>query len=909
MAIRNLDKLFYPRSVAVIGASSREGLPGHRVMKNLLHGGFDGPIMPVSGRDAAVAGVFAYPSIAALPLTPDLAVVCRSTRAMPAIVRELGERGTRAAILLGEDDEAPQAAADSGINGEILAAAKPFGLRILGPRCLGAMVPGIGLNATLAHTGAQPGSLAFVSQSTTICSAVLDWANDHDIGFSYFISLGETADVDFGDVIDFLGSDAMTRGILLYLEEIGCGRTFMSAGRGASRNKPVIVIKGGRTPQGQRIIFGDAGAKGADEAYDAAIRRAGMLRVYSFGELFAAVETLARIRPRKAKHLAMISNGQGLAAIAVDALITKGGCLADCGPATLAALAPMVGHVQPPMSNPVILAGDAPAEQYATAARALLADPSVDTLLVLHAPTGKSDSAAAAAAIISVAAETRGQVLTSWPGGSAAAPVRRRFADAGIPTYDTPTQAIDAFLHMMHYRQNQELLMETPPSVPADFAPAVEVARATIVERLVRGGSVIDGREAATLLTSYGIPTVESRIAGNPDEAATVARTLGFPVALKLCASDADDDATVGGACQLLNSEDSVRAAASDMLETVRDRRPQASLRGLLVERMIRQSAAQEVMISVNQDPIFGPVIVFGHGGPAADVLADRAMALPPLNITLAQELVLRTRVSRLLTGYGARPPADLAALCRTLVAVSQMIIDLPEIVGLEINPLFVDERGVFAAGARLEIAPAAVGGAEDRLAIRPYPKDLEEPFALRSGRTVLLRPIRPEDEPAHYEFLSKVTPEDIRLRFFHLIRQLPHAEMARLTQIDYDREMAIIATAPKADGSGPETLGVVRIVADLNNERAEYAILVRSDQKGQGLGKKLMEKIVAYCRSRGTAEVIGMVLRDNRRMLDLVHSLGFTSRMVPDEDVVSVRLALKALPPAEPAAEDRPAA
>jgi len=310
-------------------------------------------------------------------------------------------------------------------------------------------------------------------------------------------------------------------------------------------------------------------------------------------------------------------------------------------------------------------------------------------------------------------------------------------------------------------------------------------------------------------------------------------------------------------------------------------------------------------MIAVEQDPIFGPIIIFGHGGAAAAVLADRAVGLPPLNMTLARELILRTRVSQLLKGYGTCPPADLGALCRTLVAVSQMVIDLPEITALEINPLFVDDRGVFAGEARFTIAPAPAGEAENRLAIRPYPKDLEETFTLNGGRSVLLRPIRPEDEPAHYEFLSKVTPDDIRLRFFHLIRQLPHAEMARLTQIDYDREMAIVATAPKADGSGPETLGVVRIVADLNNESAEYAILVRSDQKGQGLGKKLMEKIVAYCRSRGTREVTGMVLRDNRRMLDLVHSLGFTSRMIPDEGVMSVRLGLKAPPPpAEPPLE-----
>jgi acetyltransferase len=895
MAVRNLEKLFYPRSVAVIGASSREGVPGFRVMRNLLRGGFDGPIMPVSDRDTAVSGVFAYPTIDALPLTPDLAVVCTSIATMPAIVRKLGERGVRAAILLDDEASGTESSADRSLNGEILAAARPFGLRLLGPRCLGAMVPGIGLNATIAHSDAEAGSLAFVSQSTTICGAVLDWARDHDVGFSYVISLGETADVDFADLIDFLGSDAMTRGILLYLEEIGCARTFMSASRGASRNKPIIVIKAGRTPEGRQIIFGDSGPKGSDEAYDAAIRRAGMLRVYSFGELFASVETLARIRAQKAKNLGVISNGQGVAAIAVDALITKGGQLAACGEATHAALSPVIGRGQPALANPVLLAGDAPPEHYEIAARALLADPEVDTLLVLHAPTGRSDSAAAAAAVIKVAAETRAQILTSWPGGAAAAAVRHAFANAGIPTYDTPTQAIDAFLHIMHYRRNQELLMETPPSIQAGFTPAVDDARMVINERLGEGERQLEGRDASALLAAYGIPTAETRMANNPDEAALVARTMGFPVALKLCSSDLTEDSggEAGSVSLFLASEDSVRAAANDMLATIRHRRPQAIVRGFTVERMMVQPIAHEVLIAVEQDGIFGPVIVFGQGGEAARVLPDRAVGLPPLNMTLARELISRTRVAHLLKGCGGSPSADLDALCRTLVAVSQMVIDLPEIVALEINPLFVDNRGVFAAGARFDIAPAASEGGEHRLAIRPYPKGLEEPFVLNSGRTVLLRPIRPEDEPAHYEFLAKVTPEDIRLRFFHLIRHLPHAEMARLTQIDYDREMAIIATAAKPDGSGTETLGVVRVVTDPNNEESEYAILVRSDQKGQGLGKKLMEKIIEYCRSRGTRAITGMILRDNRRMLDLVHSLGFTSRMSAEDDIIEVRLDL----------------
>ncbi len=822
MPIRNLEKLFYPNSVAVVGASNRDGVAGHVVMHNLLHGGFEGPIMPVNPSERAIAGVLSYPEVATLPLAPDLALICGQDRATPEVIRDLGEKGTRAAILVAEDLSAPHNGG-AAQHQRLLDEARRHDVRLLGPNCLGVMVPGIGLNASIADATALPGGIAFVSQSSTIGLGVLDWARDRDIGFSYFISLGSGVDIDVADVIDYLGNDAMTRAILLYVEEITNGRAFLSASRGASRNKPILVIKSGRTAEGRATTFGEERAGGADAVCDAAFRRAGMLRVHGFGELFAAVETLGRTKPLKAERLALLANGRGLAALAVDKLLIEGGRLATLAPETTAKLTALLPAGWPAV-NPLIIDGEAPPERYGEAARALLADRQVDALMVLHAPVSSVSGTDAANAVIKAVREARRPALTSWMGGERVAEARRKFAEAGIPTYDTATRAVEAFLHMVRFHRNQAMLIETPPSMPVEFTPDTATARRIVGRVVERGESLLLDADAKAVLAAYGLES------GRPRSADT------------------------GG-----------RVAPS----------------------------AQLVRIGVAEDPVFGPFITFGHGGPAAEIIDDLAFALPPLNMSLASELIGRTRVRRLLSALNPSSSAHIDRLCLALVQVSQMIVDIPEIKRLEISPLIVDDRGVFVADAWLRVGPAA--DAQARLAIRPYPGEIEEWFTLRDGRRVLLRPIRPEDEPAHYDFLSKVTPDDMRLRFFHVVRTLPHAEMARLTQIDYDREMAVIARAEKADGSGWETLGVVRIVTDLNNDKAEYAILVRSDLKGQGLGHKLMTKIIDYCRARATKKVIGLILFDNKRMLDMVHALGFTSCRLPDDDVMEVTLDLAA--------------
>ena len=889
--IHNLDKLFYPSSVAVIGANNKNGELGNVVMHNLLHGGFEGPIMPVTDRERAVAGVLAYPKVDALPVTADLAVICGPLLALPEVIRALGESGSRAAIVLGA---ARNGQASDGVGdgfSTVLREAKRYGLRVLGPDCLGLMVPHIGLNASIAQVPATTGGVAFVSQSATVCAAVLDWARDRDIGFAHFVSLGRSADVCFGDVIDYLGNNAMTRAILLCIENVRSGRSFMSAGRGASRNKPILVIKAGHTSAGQRTACGGDEPHGADAVYDAAFRRAGMLRVDGLNELFSAVETLGRTKPLHGERLGIVANGRGIAAMAVDVLIGKDGRLATIGQASVEMLRKAVPAAQR-IGNPTILNGNAAPEQYALATRTFLQDSQVDAVMVLHAPINGVSSAKVAEAVVEVARETRGAVLTSWMGGQQVAKGRRLLAEAHIPTYDTPNQAVDAFMHMVQYRRNQEMLMQTPASTPTGFTPDTGRAKRLVKELLLPAGSILSGRDALALLSTYGVGSADARQARNSGEAAEIAAEIGRPVALKLLTSD-ERQTTGDDMALFLDAPDAVKVAAQRLQSEALARSPGARVKGFLIEPVIRHPGTLEVRVGVADDPVFGPVITFAHGGAAGGLTLHSATGLPPLSMSLAHEMIARTRISALFQRSGDAPEASMQALCLTLVRISQLIVDIPEVAALAIDPLVVDNRGVVAVDAQIMLVPRT-DASEERLAIRPYPKELEEEFVLTNGRKVLLRPIRPEDATAHHEFHDKCTPEDMRLRFFHPVRSLPHPEMARLTQIDYDREMAFIATAPKEDGSGPETLGVVRIITDLNNEKAEYAIMVRSDIKGQRLGWKLTEKMLRYCRSRGTRRIVAEVLPVNKRMLDLLDSLGFKSGWVTDEDFVEVALDLQ---------------
>lgn len=898
MTTRNLDYLLRPTSVAVIGASNEPQTIGAAVMRNLLEGGFSGPILPVTPQYESVAGVLAYRDLARLRITPDMAVICSNAQTVPGLIEELAHRGTKAAIVLSSGLRTEAHSREANLSDAMLNAARPQLLRILGPNCMGVINPAAKLNASLAPRNALPGDIALVTQSGGLAASILDWAGSKGIGFSYCISLGESVDVDSGDVLDYLASDPGTKAILLYIESVKAARKFMSAARSAARNKPVVVVKAGRTPEGARAAASHTGAlAGADDVFDAAARRAGVLRVGSTSDLFSAAETLARARPLTGDRLAIMTNGGGPGVLATDALILGGGRLAQLSQGTIEkldfALNGKWSH-----ENPVDIMGDANAEAHASALQTLLANAGTDAVLMIHAPTAIVPAQRIAEACVATASTTQGNVFSCWLGAESTESACRVFADAQLPTYRTPEEGVRAFLQLADYRRNQELLVQVPPSVAEQFTPDVQKVRSIFASALANQRSALSEPDAKSILAAYGIPVIATYLVASADEAMEVASEIGYPVALKVVSPDITHKSEVGGVMLNLEDAQEVRLAARDISARLKTLRPGARLTGYVVQRMIRapgtpstRPSAHELIVGATTDETFGPVILFGHGGTAVEAIGDRAVALPPLNIVLARDLVARTKVSRLLAGYGDRAAADTDAVYMTLVKVSQLVIDHPEIVELDINPLIADEKGVAALDVRMRIQTAEKSGPE-RLAIRPYPKEIEEWVEVRDRR-VLIRPIRPEDAAQLAAFFDRIKPEDLQLRYFQQQNTQPVFDVGRYTQIDYHRQMALVAIAKREDGEA-EILGEVRAGIDPDNLRAELAIVVRSDWKGEGLGKLLGDTMIRYWRGRGTRQMFGLVHSDNEAMLRLARALGFEVDAVPGVQTVVVSLDLQ---------------
>ncbi|WPG41363.1 GNAT family N-acetyltransferase [Variovorax sp. EBFNA2] len=886
MSIRYLDRLLSPASVAVFGASNRPGSVGATVWRNLRAGGFAGPVYGVNPKYDSLDEVPIFSSAASLPAAPDLALICTPPATVAPLVAQLGSVGTRAVVIItaGLSVQQKQAA---------LEAARPFTLRLLGPNCLGLLSPHVGLNASFAHTDALAGDMAFVSQSGALVTAVLDWTRSRGVGLSHLISLGEHCDVDFGDLLDHLASDARTRSILLYVESIESPRKFMSAARAAARNKPVIVVKAGRAGNGVKAAASHTGAlAGSDTVYDAAIRRAGMLRVDTLQELFIAAQTLSRFRGNRHSTLTVMTNGGGAGVMAADAAAREGVTLAD----PVADLKSRLDAVLPSHwshANPIDIIGDAPVERYAQTLSALLADDSAGAVLFMHAPTAIVRAEDIARACLPLVRGHASRVMSSWLGDDAVAQARKLFEEAGVADYATPEEAVHAFAMLQTYRRNQEILMETP-NAARNAAPDSAVLRATLDAALADGREWLGEQEAKALLQAYGIETVPTlAVAPTPEAAIEAARGLGYPVALKILSRDITHKTDVGGVRLGLCDEVALGQAVLEMLKAVQGARPLARIDGFTVQRTVHRPHAQELIVGASIDSVFGPVILCGQGGTAVEVIGDTAIALPPLNHALAQELVSRTRVARLLGGFRDHPPARLEALYDVLVAVSQMLADLPQMAELDINPLWLDEDGALALDARVRLSPTPAGGAE-RFAILPYPTRWVRAQTWR-GHEIVIRPIRPEDEPQHVRFIASLDLEDTRFRFFSPRKELLHSELARLTQIDYDREMAFIAEAIDAQGRA-ETLGVARTVSDPDNVEAEFAIIVRSDLKGQGLGRLLFERLIEHARDRGLERLVGLVLRENDRMLKLSADMGFKAdpQESPSSGIRRMVMALK---------------
>jgi acetyltransferase len=806
--------------------------------------GFTGPVWPVNPRHADVLGLPCYPNVAALPGVPDLAVIATPPATVPGLIAEVGGRGTRAAVVL-----TAGLTRENGLRQAMLDAAKPRTLRIIGPNCLGLFVPGIGLNASFAHIAPQPGRLAFLSQSGALASAVLDWAAERHIGFSTVVSLGDMADVDVADLLDMLAGDPATRAVLLYLETVTNTRKFMSAARAAARLKPVIVIKSGRHAAAAKAAATHTGAlAGTDGAVNAAFRRAGLLRVTDLEELFDAAETLARFAPIDRGRLAIVTNGGGAGVLAVDQLVDFAGEMAALSAGTIAAL----DKVLPPTwshANPVDIIGDAGPERYKAALETVFADPEVDALLVMACPTALASAEASAAAVVETVKAIDAShppkfkpIMTSWLGEHSAAPARARFRDAGIATYDTPADAVRSLSYLTGYSAAQRALIRTPPSMSADVAVDAAGARTVLARTAADGRTLLSEPEAKQTLAAFGVPVVETLVAKDAAEVKVLAGQLlaRHPaVVVKLLSHDISHKSDVGGVVLGLRSPASAERAANGITERLAAKAPQATIDGFTVQAMINRPRAHELIIGVSEDPLFGPIILFGAG---------------------------------------------------------QMMVDCPEIASLDINPLIADENGAIALDARVVVDPKRIGepAPNRRLSIRPYPSAWEKRVRTSGNVDLQIRPIRPDDAHLYGAFVSKLDRRDVRLRLLAPRKHFSHEFLARLTQIDYAREMAFVGVDP-ASGA---LLGVARLVSDPDYTRAEYAVIVRSDLQGSGIGWALMEHLLAYAKGEGLAVVEGMVLAENSDMLTMCRELGFSILPDPaDPGCLQVRIALADAP------------
>lgn len=896
MSTYRFEALLQPRSLALIGASPRAGSVGNAVLANLREAGFAGEVALVNPRHGEIDGLTCHHDLAALEQPPDLAVICSPPESVPAIVDSAAGRGVQACLILTAGLDRGEGSPAAAIRQR----ARQAGMRLVGPNCLGLAAPPAQLNASFASGRIRSGDLALISQSGAVAAGLIDWAATHQLGFSAIMTLGDQLDVDFGDCLDHFALDPRTRAILLYVEAIGDARKFMSAARAAARVKPVVVIKSGRHAQGATAAATHTGAlAGADAVYAAAFRRAGLVRAYDIAELFAAAETLGRQRPFDGDRIAILTNGGGIGVLAVDRLVDLGGTLARLAPETTLRL----DRFLPPTwsrANPVDIIGDADSERFAQALEALIDDDDSDAILVLDVATRLTNQLEAADAIAGTIERRRARqdrlkpVFTAWIGaGREAGP--DRFAKAGIPNFATEADAVRGMMHLLEYRRVQRELTRMPDSLPQGFVPDLAAARSIVTRAIADGRSWLDPIETAATLAAYQIPVVAPRLARDPAEAAAFGGAIlatGHPVALKIHSPDIVHKSDVDGVVLDLTSAGAVGAAAEAMLARIGELRPEARISGFLVQPMIRRPYGRELIAGVADDPTFGPVIVFGRGGTAVEAIADKALALVPLDLDGARDLIARTRVSRVLKAYRNVPAADLDAVAVTLVRLAQLAVDLPEIRELDLNPLLADANGVLAVDARIKVepAPSRREGEHPRMVVRPYPKQWERQVLLRNGQPVAIRPLRPEDEALYPDFLAAVTSEDLRLRFFSLPGKPSHEFIARLTQLDYARAIAFAAIDPESG----KLLGVSRLHADANHERAEYAVLVRSDLKGRGLGWTLMQLLIDWAREERLAVIHGLVRRTNTTMLRMCADLGFAvAADKHDIDIMNVTLQL----------------
>jgi acetyltransferase len=883
----NLDKIFNPKSVAVIGASDEGGSVGYTLMKNFTELGYEGKFYPVNIRKNEILGFKAYQTVDQLPETVDLAIIATPAKTVPDVVEQCGKNGITGIIIIsaGFKEIGPKG---KELEDRILETKNKYNLRIIGPNCLGIIRPSVRLNATFATKMAKPGNIAFISQSGALGSAILDWATHENIGFSNFVSIGSMIDVDFGDLIDYFGTDPKTRSILMYVEGVTDAREFMSATRHFARTKPIIVVKAGKFGESAKAAASHTGSlTGEDMVYDAAFKRAGIVRVEEIADLFNCAEVLGTQPLPRGPNLAIVTNAGGPGIMATDALIARGGKPAKLSQKTMEALNSVLPHYWS-RGNPVDILGDAKADRYKAVVETCFEDENVDGLLIIYTPQGVADPVEISRSIVKLckSKDPRKTLLTSFMGYEEVEEANRIFSEKSIPTYSTPEQGVATFMYMYQYKRNLELLYETPEELPVDSVPPKRPLSVIIRKAARENREILTEMEAKQLLEYYDIPIVKTLVARTPDEAVFSASQIGYPVVLKILSLQIVHKTDAGGVVLGINSEAELREAFDNIIQRAKEYNPEAEIRGVTVQPMIKKQG-HEIILGAKTDPLFGPIILFGMGGVGVELFKDVAIGLPPLNQTLARRIMEETKVYQLLKGYRNVPPANVKLLEEVMVRFSQMLVDFPQLKEVDINPLFIDEKEAFALDARVVIDKERVFAKlepHEHLVISPYPKKYETLWKLRDGRTVLLRPIKPEDEPLWLEMFRNFSEQSIRYRFFNIIKDTPHEMRVRYCNIDYDREIAIVAELTE-DGQR-KILGVVRVPIEPDKKTGEIAFIVADPWQGLGLGSKMVDYMIEICKDKGLETIYGVMLPDNYRAIGLMKKMGFTIEYLDDGTV-----------------------
>jgi acetyltransferase len=888
MVTLNLDKIFNPKSVAIIGASDEEGSVGFAIVKNFTQLGYTGKVYLVNIRKAEILGVKTYQKVEQIPETVDLAMIATPAKTVPDVVEECGRAGVKGVIIVsaGFKETGPEGKA---LENKISDAAKKHGVRVIGPNCIGIIRPRKNLNATFVDKMPKPGKVAFISQSGALGSAILDWAIHENIGFSNFVSIGSMVDVDFGDLIDYFGTDPKTKSILMYVEGLTKARKFMSAARHFARTKPIIVVKAGKFSESAKAAASHTGSlSGEDAIYEAAFKRAGIVRVEEIEDLFNAAEVLGTQPLPCGPNLAVITNAGGPGVMATDALIAQGGKLAELSQKTIDAL----NSVLPPFwskGNPIDVLGDAGADRYKTAVEACLNDKNIDGILIIFTQQAVSQPVEIVKTIVELVKSKSYQnktILTSFMGYGTVQEANRILNANNIPTYSTPENAIKTYMYMYQYERNIELLYETPEESPVDAAPPKRPIMAILRNAARENRELLTEEEAKRLLDYYNFPVVKTEIATTAEEAIAFAHQMGYPVVLKILSPQITHKTDAGGVLLDLNSDTDVKQAFDIIMHRAKMYNAKAKILGVTVQPMISRKG-YEIILGGKTDPLFGPVILFGMGGVGVELFKDYSIGLPPLNTTLIRRMMEETKVYQLLKGYRNVPPANLKLLEETVLLFSQLLVDFPQIKEIDVNPLLINEKEACILDARITVDKSKVFKKfepHEHLVISAYPKKYETQWKLRNGQEVLLRPIKPEDEPMWLEMFQSFSEESIRYRFFQLLKDTPHEVRVRYCNIDYDREIAIVTELEEKDHK--RLLGVGRLSIEPDGKTGELAFIIGDQWQGQGLGTKVVDFVLEIAKEMHVETVYAIMLPDNRRALNLTKKMGFKLEYLTDGTV-----------------------